>query len=374
MKTIKQTIVRCLGLLSLSLLSCTSWAVIDCRFQTGSVARSDIMPLLKSSITVGRDAPLGTILYRQTYQTIIIQTICSNDGTVSLQRGYGHHPKPKSTWASSPWANAVYETGVPGIGIVFWFSGVAFPNSSTYNHAPAPGVSTIYSWQNHLAFDMDLIKIGPVSPGVIRSIDLPSAIVDFQDSSPKRFNMVTVNLSGDIAVVSQTCQTPDVNVVLGTHSIEPLVAGTSNETPRKNFSVMMQNCPVFYGKGELNAKPIWHPIDGVRQYNEVPNDIKISFTPKHGVLDSNAMIAKLDPVQPGNAPAAQGIGIALYDPSGTRYKFDGHFVNVATPAIGSSADITIPLQAAYTFDTAKPKSDIKPGYGNAAIEFTIQYN
>ncbi|MGL5466821.1 MAG: hypothetical protein ACRDCT_01320, partial [Shewanella sp.] len=264
MKTVKVLISYLLGALGISLFSTSVWAELICEFSPGYNTLNFTMPLLKNSITVGRDLPLGSIIYRQTYQSVVNNVRCDDAGTIQLLRSYGRLPKPKTNWASQPWPNAIYETGVPGIGVVMWFSGRSYPNISNVANTPPENGAIIWSLINNLAFDVDFVKIGPISPGVIRAADLPSSKLDLADAS-KTLNIINVELSGDITIVSQTCQTPDVNVVLGTHSIEPLVAGSSSETPRKNFSVVMQNCPVFYGAGAWHEdKPIWHPIDGVR--------------------------------------------------------------------------------------------------------------
>lgn len=354
----------CLNLV-LCLISTPIFASVDCSMRSGYVYSEYTVPLLKSTITVGRDLPVGSLIYYQTTAGTPMYVDCIGDGNVYFHEKLVKTPLPLADWPRNPHMNKLYETGVPGVGAAFvraW----TYPYTDTRYVNPSSGFN-LGSLRTHR---LELIKTGDVSPGVIFAENLPSTGFEVEDST-KVINVSRVHLAGQITVVSQTCETPDVFVDLGSHSIEPLVAGTETEIGRKSFSIEMRNCPIFHG---YLASSNYSPINGVQQYSEKNNDIKIGFNPINGTLDNNRLIAKLDPVQPGNAPVAQGIGIALYGPSGARYTFNGSYVNVATPAIGSSADITIPLQAAYTFDTAKPKSDIKPGYGNAAIEFTIQYN
>jgi len=379
MLTNKWLVVRISVFLIFYLFSFVSWAV-TCNFLDGYGPINKTMPLFKNSITVGRDVPIGTTIYSQTYKSFSRIKCDGPSGAVKLHHRFTSLPKPLTGWSGGNYYNFVYESGLPGIGIAIKFDGGDYPNFN-YMTMDIP-----YATELHLQMDnnvmIDFIKIGQIFPGVIRSSDLPSTTFEIEDDK-KLLEIGQLNFSGSINIVSQTCKTPDLTVSLGSQSIEPLVSGERSETERKDFSIVMRDCPYFYGSVALNpyrgdfnntTDPIWDPVNGLRQFNEVPNDIKISFTPKNGVLDSNAMIAKLDPIQPGNAPVAQGIGIALYDSSGTRYKFDNHFVNAATPAIGSSSDIHIPLRAAYTYDVSKPRTEIKAGYGYAAIEFTIQYN
>lgn len=115
---------------------------------------------------------------------------------------------------------------------------------------------------------------------------------------------------------------------LGVNSIEPVVSGKQTEITRKSFSELMRNCPTFYGQLQTS---LWLLTLGTQIFTEKQNDIKTSFTPKNGVLDSYKTIAKLDSVQPDN------------DLNGLRYTFDGGLVNVTTLIIGSSQDIEMPL-------------------------------
>lgn len=325
------------------------------------------MPLMKTTLTVGRDLPIGTILYSQYLQSSLDSLFCNGPGTGHYLADFVHTPLPKANWTGSPYANKIYETGVPGIGVTLTSGTYEFPLSHAIS-VPFSG-STIGLQSRHRT-DIKLVKIGPVAPGIIKAIDLPSALSRVQDDT-KIFDTQKLNLVGDITVVSQTCETPDVTVDMGVNSIEPLVAGTATETAVKDFSIVMRNCPIFYG---YLTEASWSPNVGVTPtFREWNNNIKISFTPKSGTLDAGGFIANLDPIQPNNAVPASGLGIALYA-SGVRYRFDNHLIDLLTPSIGSTAEITIPLKAAYTYDTSKPRSVIKPGSGNASIEFNIEYN
>lgn len=358
-------VLRIISLL-VCLNSASAWSAVECVIRKGYTYQEYTMPLIKNMLTVGRDLPLGTILYKQTFDHPGMYVDCTGVDNVYMSRDYGHTPLAKANWNQQPYPNMVYETGVPGIGVVFNRGVNVYPHTES---RPV-NVNASFNLANTLRVEVNLVKIGPIAPGIVRAIDLPSATYKVQDTS-KIIDVLRLYLSDDITIVSQTCETPDVSVDLGVSSIEPLVSGAQTEIGRKSFSVLMRNCPTFHGQLQSS---LWHPTLGTRLFTEKNNDIKISFTAKNGVLDNARLIAKLDTVQPGNAPAAEGVGIALYDPSGNRYKFDGHFVNVTSPIIGSAEDIVIPLQAAYTYDTAKSKAVIKPGYANAAIEFVIQYN
>lgn len=378
MQKITFIVIRFLCLIYITFISCYTWAIttVSCKFEPGYGYKNLTMPMLKNSLTVGRDVPLGTIISRQALRASTLLE-CARGAPdyvrLDLWMTYSINPKPLANWSQGPYANKVYETGVPGIGVVYNYL-TRYPLPYNDYLEELWGANTIKQAFNALG-TVDFIKIGPVSPGRIDAINLPSVQYNLQDSYTTT-KLWDVNVSGSITIVSQTCNTPDVTVNLGDNSIEPLVSGAENETPRKNFNIELRNCPVFYGQmSKLTATnySYWSET-GETRLTEVPNTISISLNPTSGILDSNAMIAKLDDVQPNGAPKAEGVGIALYDPSGNRYKFDGHFVKVATPAIGSSGDISIPLSAAYTFDPSQPKSLIQPGSAHAAIEFTLQYN
>lgn len=370
MKNLNLVVVRFLAVIGICMVSNASWAAISCAFTSGSQTINSVMPILKSQLTVGRDVPVGTVIYRQKYDSSqYSQIYCTDTGNFQTKRYYVSNTKAKANWTGQPFPYAVYETGLPGIGFAYVWRG----NPLNYD---VDIYSSNQGWAYTTFLDLDIyfIKIGPVTPGNINLATFPGVMVAAEWVNGK-LNILNLSLSGNMQIVSKTCQTPDVYVDLGSNSIEPLVAGSQTETTRKSFNVILKNCPTWYGIGASadNSVPTWDGT-GTTQYNEINNNLKISFTPKNGVLDSNAMIAKLDTVQPGNAPAAQGIGIALYHSGGTRYKFDGSFVTLMTPAIGSSGSITYPLEVSYTFDSSKPKSAMKPGSGSSAIEFTIQYN
>lgn len=370
MENLNLVVIRFLAVIGICMVSNASWAAISCAFTSGSQTINSVMPILKSQFTVGRDVPIGTVIYRQKRNnSLYSQMYCKDTGNFQTKRYYASNTKAKANWTGQPFPNAVYETGLPGIGFAYVWRG----NPLNYD---VDIYSSNQGWDYTTFLDLDIyfIKIGPVIPGNINLSTFPSAIVAAEWVNGK-LNISNLSLSGNMQIVSKTCTTPDVYVDLGSNSIEPLVAGSQTETTRKSFNVIMRDCPVFYGIGLVadNNVPTWDAI-WTNQPTGINNNIKISFTPKNGVLDSNSMIAKLDSVQPGNAPAAQGMGIALYHSGGTRYKFDGTFVAEQTPAIGSSGDITYPLEASYTFDSSKPKSAMKPGSGNSSIEFTIQYH
>lgn len=58
---------------------------------------------------------------------------------------YTANPKPLSNWSDPPYPGAVYESGVPGLGVVFWYYGKAFPIDRTVDTIPAN--ATLFLWQ-----------------------------------------------------------------------------------------------------------------------------------------------------------------------------------------------------------------------------------
>lgn len=369
MKALKLITINLFILVGIAMFSNAAWAT--CSFRVGHFTYNNTMPILKTQLTVGRDVPVGTVIYRQVFNTTRISQInCNGTGQLTTKRHITNNSKIKANWTGSPFPNAVYESGIPGIGFAYGWRSNSLPIEGTLSYN-----NQIFEYTNALDFEINFIKIGPVTPGSINLASFPTATLDAIFSTGY-LNISNVNFSGSMQIVSKTCTTPDVIVDMGSNSLEPLVAGTQTNTPEKSFNVVLRDCPVFYGMGltDFLHTPTWDPALGTTRYYDTPNTLGISFTPKNGVLDSDAMIAKLDPVQPNNAPAAQGIGIALHFAYNNRVKFDGSFIGSGPFNMGVTGDKTIPFRASYTYDATKPKSVMKPGSASTAIEFTLQYN
>lgn len=325
-------------------------------------------PLNVTALTIGRDVPNGTVLYRQAISAQAPFRVTCSAATTSYQmkRYVSLVRQPLSSWNSSPYAGQVYETGVPGIGAVFTYSGQAFPvvqmvaysGSGTFTVPPLFG-------------EINLIKIGPIAPGVISSTSLP--VVAFEvngvpDTPNTGSALMTIpSFTGSIQIVAQTCTTPDVPVPLGSYKSSEF-KGDRTGTPFKDFSIQLTNCPAFYGASAslINTDSATGWVESGRTLN--PNVLQYSLNP-----------TTINPVgYPGTVLVASGPGTATRvgvqivrgDGSDTAVAFRTLMSSGITPTAVSGASYSIPLRARYIqIGSVAPT----PGVANTSVEFTINY-
>lgn len=325
-------------------------------------------PLNISSLTVGRDVPNGTVLYRQTVRTMTTLIHCRNDGAIAtLQDSYRltSTPLPLSGWNAAPFPGRVYQTGVPGIGVAVWYAGNAFPYD--YSRTNCGVVGGGCHWNGTLsAFDISLIKIGPVSPGVIQAANLPR--MQYNVVTDNTLPIMRTRFTGSIQIVAQTCTTPNVNVALGNYKVSDF-SGAGSGTPFKDFAIELQNCPAFHGA----SASLIH-TDSTTGWQEsalsvTPNALRFSLTAVNGVVAAQPGTVQLSPGTPG-APAATGVGVQLFRTVGGFLQFDTLLPTGITPSDTSGASYSVPMRARYVqVGAGKPT----PGPANASVMFTINY-
>ncbi|MCL2657327.1 MAG: type 1 fimbrial protein [Betaproteobacteria bacterium] len=383
-----------LGLLLGLLGAGTAQAAHTCTYQPsnpyGSGPGNVEIPLRMTSLTIGRDLPDGSILYSQTVNIQDFLWTCTNDGSTNpLQIGFNSWlsstPQPLASAWTGIYAGRVYQTGVPGIGVALRRvpsdPGSLFP---LYVDVSVPPCNTPYqTCQGGMAAlggptvaVVDLIKIGPVSPGVVSGGNLPSFAVDFVVGGVggNALPMVRGTFSGTVTIVSQTCTTPDVQVDMGSHQTS-VFTGSGSATPWKYFEVQLLNCPAFYGRYFAGISA---DIGGGGRYwsfsptGSESNQISFTLTPTTPVLDLSNGIAALTPTQSGVA-AASGVGLQVWWVDSDVPVTFGSPTAVATVpqlAATSSGNYSIPLRARYIqTGTAAPT----PGPANATMAFTISY-
>ncbi|WP_164992075.1 fimbrial protein [Burkholderia stabilis] len=321
-----------------------------------------VAPLNINALTVGRDVPDGTVLYRQTVAAMSPRIDCSGaNETITINYSMPATPLPLSAWNGNPYPGRVYQTGVPGIGVAIWFAGNAFPYARTLNNSGA----TVTNWTAAPNFDVSLIKIGPVSPGIIRAASLPSFQLNWTMD-----NVVTLlrgNFSGNINIVSQTCTTPDVNVDMGQHQTKAF-SGAGSATPWKDFSIRLQNCPAFYGSSSFVTNN-----DSATGWNSTistnPNTLGFSLQPTTTIVDPAQGIVALKQTTSGPA-AATGVGLQMANASNQPVSFNTTMPSGITPTATPGANYSIPLRARYIqTGSAAPT----PGPADTSVMFTINY-
>lgn len=343
-------------------------ALADCSFIDGTSALIRTQPLLGGNLTVGRDIALGAEIYRQTHNAATQARISCSVGTynIATMRNLLVTPHPKSSWAGVPWGGNVYESGVPGIGVVFWFSGTAFP--SVVNNTNCGGGTNLCIWtaQTTLAYDMTFLKIGDVSPGTIQGAQLPT--INQVWVSSNSLEVMRMNYSGSINIVSRTCSTPDVNVPMGTHKTSEFT-GKNSFTPWKDFSIELRNCPAFNGYYQ-GTGPRWLS-DGTSNNLESRKNNVLNYRIDSTRAPINAAqgILSLDPAATGSAAAATGIGLQVGNLGGFPTPLATlRAVGLALQAV-EGGNYSIPLKARYI----QTEDSVTAGPANATATFTINY-
>lgn len=333
------------------------------------------MPLQISAITVGRDVPAGTEVYRQTFKVALGQTPTLEclyapyqqwtELTVDTSLGLAN-------WSSGKYANKVYKTSIPGLGIAFDSSGGPLPRQTTPTATTcSSGFRCLVPLSGPSNFEVVLIKIGDVTPGTLVGSTLPivSLFGNFGDARILGFKM---GLSGSIQIVSRTCTTPDVVVPMGTYQTKEFT-GINSASAWKDFSIALNNCPAFNGTFTTNVSnwtsnsgnnPTGNGTSGTRTNNSLLFRIdaaRTAINPGNGVMN-------LDPSPAGSTPSATGIGLQIARSDGVSLPLGANQASGLTLRT-TDASYTIPLKARYL----QTGNVVTPGPANASATFTLTY-
>src|SRR5579863_2290220 len=273
----RSSVLRGLRLLALGLLltgAQHAWAMVNCTFASGNVfgnaAGNVTIPLLAGNLTAGRDMPNGTVLYRQTFNLPGSLVLSCDPGvgySLIVNRALASTPLPLANWNSAPYAGNVYQTGISGIGVAISYNSASLPNSQT----AASGIWCVNTCNQTLPagitnFDISLIKIGTISAGTINGSELPSVTMTVTETPWPNYplTLFTAKFSGSIVLSQPTCQTPNVQVDLGTQALTTIPTVGSG-SPWRKFNISLNNCPAFFGTytGASGSQPVYH-VGGTR--------------------------------------------------------------------------------------------------------------
>ncbi|SAK74203.1 fimbrial protein [Caballeronia ptereochthonis] len=369
MKTFRRIASACIRLLfccvtAWMLLPGSAWATSSCH------SNPPLLFTLKfpDRIAVARDLPDGSPLsgwvstpMTNNYWTCVVtqQWYTGTDFEVA-----GIIPSTPTSFTRSYNGKSfpVYATNVPGVGMAL--GGYIYNNGRTSGPLDFPHLG--YQWnQNGSAVNnggqliASLVKIGKVVPGTVTG-QLAQAFS--WESATKATPVGNLNPGAGIInfdmtpviVTVLTCQTPDVDVVMGTQSPAdfPGVGSPSNKST--SFNLSFNNCPAGTADtvDKENLAGLIHSI----QY-------RIDPTSPDRLVPGYTNVVALD----DGVSQAGGIGIQLYDGNGA-------VVPLATymPLGGfdgtKSGSYSIPMRARY-FRTGA----ISPGTANATMLMTVQY-
>lgn len=329
---------------------------------------------LSATVSLGVDSPNGTVLYKGIISQSNAPTYRCTAGEEWLDEQFLNllaAPFPLSSWKGSPFSGSVYETNISGVGVAIWSELV--PASAATADKPVLVWSGRRISQTNipvrLSLGYSLIKTGIIQPGVVSGSSLPRFGISLKitPSSPGfPWQAISYNFSGGINIVSNTCQTPDVNVDMGKWDAKDF-GNIGKVTKWVKSDIVLYNCPTFSG---------YYSTNSVRSYTNgtadpLPardlNSLSISFKPLSGIVDAANGIIALN----AGTESAQGIGIQLGkgNYSGVVNTINLNEAFSFTPPVDGSSSFNIPLAARYI----QTEKELKPGKADAKVVFTINY-
>lgn len=345
--------------------------------------------LAPSNIYGGTDLLLGTIIYRgDSLQNSTIPDAIKCIGNPNESFSYTYQqkilnpPLPLSDWQGSPYSGKVYQSGVPGIGVV-----IVASNGEAITHLnPVTTINTTkqLSSSGELVFSINnastrlvLIKIGEVTPGsyVFNSLNLPVVqhIIDNSLENPSiltsPFSVFKLTFYGSMLVNSNTCLTPNANVDMGSYNINSDFSGIGSATQWIDVNLLLKDCPTFYGKYDDSNYPVFLDANNGGVINipaSIANSIGIRLTPNtQTVIDFPGVMA----IDAEAAISASGVGIQIGWGESSPTLFDFSQEKKLTLPKNGRANIRIPLFARYI----QTDTIMTPGRADGKLTFTINY-
>lgn len=377
-----------------TMISHTGMAAVTSTLGPGLTLQNVAVPLNSPTISAGADIPVGTVIYQASQ--IMKDSFIENKWPVSdvgktiyytIAMGLINTPFPLADVATGPFAQGVYQTGIPGIGVAIvtkngnvvtntkHFSENQYPLESQLGFRLVLGGEKIY-------VNVALVKIGPITPGSysISGANFPTVelAMDFsQIPHPNAAAVIglpikfwTFSFKGNITVSAQTCTTPDVTVGLGTYEIHEHFRAINSVTPWVDASIELKNCPTFYGfYNSTNAPLLMNYNTGASTSTiSINNSIGLRLAPTRNIIDAANGVMDIDTSVPG---AASGVGIQIGwgRSSATPTPFDFAAEKLVTLPKDGSPTLRIPLAARYIQTAERPM----PGKANGKVTFTINY-
>lgn len=351
----------------------------DCRQSRPGLATVPVV--LNGNITVGRDVPVGTEVYRYEYSnnyyhvTLDCQNVRSGDiieNRTALVTG------APLAWYFGPYAGRVFASGVPGIGVIFYATGLWVPENRGPAEPLCPNQSSCSINLGPIGRGyMALVKTGnEVGSGTVRGQTLPTYNHTLFHNGTT-FVTQQVTFSGSINVISRTCQTPNVQVDMGARKVSEFNEANS-ATPWKDFVILLNNCPAFYGTNPSLPNTQWSVsntnmgLNGPNLFAAAPhksNSLAMSLTGTAPLFDAGRGIFSLNPAGTGQAGAATGIGVQLASVFGTPLEVGPDRWMPIITGNRDGGSILIPMKARYVRTTGP----VGAGQANATVQFTLNY-
>ncbi|SAK42402.1 type-1 fimbrial protein subunit A [Caballeronia pedi] len=312
---------------------------------------------LPSSISVPRDAPVGSLLTNWVYSTSstnLWSCSANNDAAgVSGKVGPSFTVSSGVTYGSGPGGASVnvYQTNIPGVGIALagslyhgyagWTSWNGF-NTSWGGPVFSP-LSGTFPMGGQIA--VALVKTGAVTAsGTIASSTVlqlaPYTSSGAQSGQADSYVITAVN------VVPMSCTTPDVNVPMGTFTLSDFPAVGSLSPRPAAFNIQLLNCPAGVAVSGTQSGTI--------------HSVMYRIDPTNGLAATN--VAKLS-----GSPTAAGVGIQLFTSTGSVFPL-ASLQTLSGFSGTAGGNYTIPMTARY-YRTGT----VSAGPANTTMTLTVSY-
>ncbi|MBJ2260369.1 fimbrial protein [Pseudomonas sp. MF6787] len=355
--------VAVLSLLVWSVVWIAGNAAADCERVEAGGANDSTMPLRISQISVGRDIPVGTEVYRQVFTPGGVASIRCAPGTRDINLKRNLEMVSGSIPGYPPGVNGnTYPTNLAGIGVRFLdVDNRAFPFTAKLPDCPGPQ-ACVFRDPNLDKFTLSLVKVSAhVQAGPVVSASLPIVNIGYEIRG-RQLPVRRVRLSGQLRVVSQTCQAPNIQVSLGQHSVGTLEK--TGYTPWQDFSIVLNHCPGFYGYYSAGANVLEPGV--VFKTNKIAFRIdptQRAVSPDEGILSLTAQGPRVE-------RAAQGIGVQLALENTQPIRLSTLLDSGISLQPKEGGSYVIALKARYL---RLPNSTVHSGPANATAIFTINY-
>lgn len=338
--------------------------------------------ILNGSYYAGNDLPVGSVIYMSSVQGS--QSVGINcDAPFSVDAQYKILNEPSGgafTQSGFPWSGQIYPTNVPGVGVAIFGGNVTVTKNSPFN---LPGYLNRSDSGGDFGVAQDgffiaLIKTGNVASGsVVYGSSFPEVIKDAVPTpgyTGLPIRLRTHHFGGSISFITQTCQTPNVFVDMGSYTSADF-PNVGSKSSLKDASIQLINCPTFtgyYNNHNGSYQSQWDtgsPSGG----NLAGNILEVSLAPTTDIVNA------YDPttyqlVDAGSNDVASGIGFQIgYSTNINAIDADhiwskGQAPFAISPPSDGTSNIRIPVWVRYN-----RYGNLKSGRADGKIVFTINY-
>lgn len=326
------------------------------------------VPLLTNTISLGEDAPVGTVLYRQTITPSGTYDItCDTSTDVTLK--YIIIRTQSSYSGSFPYDN-VFETGYAGIGFAVWNArrNISYTYGKS-SYTLATGIISAIVEKDEMQMELALIKTGDIAAGVL---DVSSLTPSFRvTTSDKTSAALSLSFTGSLTITLPTCTTPDYTVNLGKWG-QARFNGKGAASAWVDSSVRLTGCGQFKGNFTDNtgSTNVWSDNGVSSAAAPEENRWSVSFTSVSGVIDADNGIISTDT---SATDAAQGVGIQLSqglpDSAGTNVVKIGDSAMTGTFPTTGETSYVIPLSARII----QTEDSVVAGNVTGKVVYTLNY-